>query len=71
MSEATADPLALTLKEAARRLSVSVSTIRAMIADGRLPIVRLVGRKGSRGRVLVRTADLDALVKDLALSAAS
>ena len=36
MSQATADPLALTLPEAARRLSVSVSTIRAMIADGRL-----------------------------------
>jgi len=58
------DPLALTVAEAARRLSVSVSTIRAMIADKRLPCVRLVGRKGSRGRVLVRTADLDALLRD-------
>ena len=56
------DPLALTVAEAARRLSVSVSTIRAMIADKRLPCVRLVGRKGSRGRVLVRTADVDALL---------
>jgi excisionase family DNA binding protein len=54
------DPLALTVAEAARRLSVSVSTIGAVIADKRLPCVRLVGRKGSRGRVLVRTADLDA-----------
>jgi excisionase family DNA binding protein len=58
------DPLALTVAEAAPRLSVSVSTIRAMIADKRLPCVRLVGRKGSRGRVLVRTADLDALLRD-------
>ena len=59
-------PLALTVAEAARRLSVSVSTIRAMIADRRrLPCVRLVvGRKGSRGRVLVRTADVDALLRD-------
>ena len=58
------DPLALTVAEAAPRLSVSVSTIRAMIADKRLPCVRLVGRKGSRGRVLVRTADVDALLRD-------
>jgi excisionase family DNA binding protein len=59
------DPLALTVAEAARRLSVSVSTIRAMIADERLPCIRLVvGRKGSRGRVLVRTADVDALLRD-------
>ena len=58
------DPLALTVAEATRRLSVSVSTIGAMIADKRLPCVRLVGRKGSRGRVLVRTADLDALLRD-------
>ena len=34
------DPLALTVAEAARRLSVSVSTIGAMIADKRLPCVR-------------------------------
>ena len=59
------DPLALTVAEAARRLSVSASTIRAMIADKRLPCVRLVGRKGSRCRVLVRTADLDALLRGL------
>lgn len=58
------DPLALTVAEAARRLSVSVSTIGAMIADKPLPCVRLVGRKGSRGRVLVRTADLDALLRN-------
>ena len=58
------EPQALIVAKAARRLSVSVSTIRAMIADKRLPCVRLVGRKGSRGRVLVRTADLDALLRD-------
>jgi len=64
------DPLALTLPEAARRLSVSASTIRAMIADGRLPIVRIVGRKGSRGRVLIRTADLDTLLDDMRVMSA-
>ncbi len=59
------DPLALTAAEATRRLSVGVCTIGAMIADKRLPCLRpVVGRKGSRGRVLVRTADLDALLSD-------
>ncbi len=65
------DPLALTVAEATRRLSVSVSTIGAMIADKRLPCVRLVGRKGSRGRVLVRTADLDALLRGLPVPCAT
>jgi hypothetical protein len=42
-----------------------------MIADKRLPCVRLVGRKGSRGRVLVRTADVDALLRDLPVPCAT
>jgi excisionase family DNA binding protein len=58
------DPLALTVAEAVRRLSVNVSSIGAMIADKRLPCVRLLGRKGVRGRVLVRTAEVDALLRD-------
>ena len=58
------DPLALTVVEPARRFSVSVSTIRAMIAGKRLPCIRFVGRDGWRGRVLVRTADVDALLRD-------
>ncbi len=58
------DPLALTVAEVARRLSASFSTIRAMIAHKRLHCVRLLGRKGSRGSVLVRTADVDALLRD-------
>lgn len=56
------DPLALTIPEAAKQLSVSVSTIRAMIADGRLKCARIIGRKGTRGRVVIRTPDLDALL---------
>ena len=38
----------LTVKEAAARLRVSVALVYAMVADGRLPCVRL-GRKGRRG----------------------
>ena len=58
------DPLALTVVEPARRFSVNVSTIRAMIAGKRLPCIRFVGRDGWRGRVLVTTADVDALLRD-------
>jgi hypothetical protein len=58
------DPLALTVAAAVRRLSVNVSTIGAVIADKRLPCVRLLGRNGSRGRALVRTAEVDALLRD-------
>lgn len=47
----------ITLKEAASLLSISRSTLRRWIAQGRLPCVRL-------GRLLrVRVADLDALVR--------
>lgn len=56
------DPLALA--QAARRLSVSGSTTRATSVGKRLPCVRLLGRKGLRGRLLVRPADVDALLRD-------
>lgn len=59
---ASTEPLAISVADAALRLGVSYSTVRAMIADGRLPVLRLVGRKGTRGRVLVRVADLNALL---------
>lgn len=56
------EPIAVTIAAAAARLSISISTLRAMIADKRLPCSRLVGRAGSRGRILIRVADLDALL---------
>ena len=47
----------ISIKESAHRLSVSTSTMRRWIAQGRLPYVRL-------GRILrIRTADLSALVR--------
>jgi excisionase family DNA binding protein len=55
-------PLAVTIADAAKRLSVSPSTIRAMIADNRLRAVHVVGRSGTRGRVVIRVADLEALL---------
>lgn len=47
----------ITLKEAASILSISRSTLRRWIAQGRLPCVRL-------GRLIrVRIADLDAFIR--------
>jgi excisionase family DNA binding protein len=56
------EPLAVTIAEAAKRLSVSTTTIRAMIADKRLPCTRIVGRSGTRGRIVIRVTDLEALL---------
>lgn len=57
------EPLAVTIAEAAKRLSVSTTTtIRAMIADKRLPCTRIVGRSGTRRRIVIRVTDLEALL---------
>jgi excisionase family DNA binding protein len=47
-------PLAVAVREAARRLSVGKSTVWLLIARGELPVVR-IGR-----RTLIRTIDLEA-----------
>lgn len=50
----TTPPAAMTRRDAARYLGVSVRTLDAIVADGHLPVVR-VGR-----RVLLRRATIDA-----------
>lgn len=52
-----AAPVTLTMREAAVRLGLSLSTIRRLVATGELHAVR-VGV-----RVLVRSEDLDALLR--------
>jgi excisionase family DNA binding protein len=52
------EPLAVSVDEAARRLSVSPATIGHMIDDKRLIASRLIGRAGTRGRVVVHVASL-------------
>lgn len=47
-------PLAVAVREAAKRLSVGKSTVWLLIARGELPVVR-IGR-----RTLIRTVDLEA-----------
>lgn len=48
----------LTVREAARRLAVSVPTVRRLLRDGKIPHVR-----PSPGVVRVKAADLDAYIE--------
>lgn len=61
------DKLLLKPEEAAERLSLSRSEVYAMIADGRLPAVRLPDVRGT----FVRVGDLTKFVKDLIRADAS
>ncbi len=56
--ECAAPPRLLTLREAAAYLSVSYWTVRGWVESGRLPHVRLPGRRLLR----VDRADLDRLI---------
>ena len=57
-SDPADQPMAVSLTDAARQLGLGIGTVRALIADGRLPIVR-VGR-----RVLIPVAGLTALLDE-------
>jgi excisionase family DNA binding protein len=61
------EPLVVSIAEAAQLLSVSPATISHMIADKRLRASRLIGRAGTRGRVVVHVADLVKLLDDTAV----
>lgn len=54
------DAVVVNVPEAARRLSLSARSVRRMVADGRLPVLR-IGR-----RVLVPVAALDRLAREAA-----
>lgn len=51
----------MTVAEAAKKLRVSLALVYAMVADGRLPCVRL-GRKGRRGCIRIKEADVNRLM---------
>lgn len=57
MSEARPPPTYISLEEAARRLSVSVKTIRRLIADGDLPAYRCRKRN-----LRVKVSDLESVM---------
>lgn len=61
------EPIAISIAEAAQRLGVSPATISHMIADNRLRASRLVGRAGTRGRVVVHASSLTELLDETAV----
>ena len=63
-TEAGAEPALFTLDAAARHLSLGRTKIYALIADGRIPTVR-IGR-----RRLIRRADIEAFVAALEVEGA-
>ncbi len=48
----------MNVKQAAQRLEISVSLTYHLIAEGRLPCVR-IGKAGCRGKIIVRQEDID------------
>lgn len=58
----------LTVLQAAERAGVSEALVRAWVADGSLPHYRL-GRKGSRGKIMIAAADLDGLLSGFKVEA--
>jgi excisionase family DNA binding protein len=63
MPEVSAEPLAVSIREACQRLSVGETHLRTLLDDGRLPFSRIPGANPkSRGRVLIRVSDLNALL---------
>jgi excisionase family DNA binding protein len=57
------EPLAVSISEACQRIGIGETTMRALLDNGRLPFSRIPGAnpKG-RGRVLIKVADLNALL---------
>lgn len=59
------DVLALSYREAARRLFVSASTVERLVARGQLPGVTVRVEGNERGNPRIRTADLEHFVASL------
>src|SRR5260370_1378867 len=65
-------PLAVSIPEACRRLGVGETTLRILLETGRLPFSRIPGANpGGRGRVLIKVADLNALLDATRVDVAS
>jgi excisionase family DNA binding protein len=53
----------ISIREACRLLGVAENELRAMMADGRLPYRRVNGMSGRRGRIVIRSTDIHALLR--------
>jgi excisionase family DNA binding protein len=58
----------MSIAEAAERLGVHRLTVNHMIANGTLRASKLVGRSGSRGRVVIRVSDVEKMLDETAVS---
>ena len=57
------EPLAVSISEACQRIGVGETTLRALLENGRLRFSRIPGANpDGRGRVLIKVADLAALL---------
>jgi excisionase family DNA binding protein len=54
--------ITVSVSEAAALIGVSVSTVRTWLRAGTLPYSRLPGRRGDRGTILIRIADIEAML---------
>ena len=61
MSDTALPKLSVPIPEACRMLGIGKTLLREQMADGRLPFSR-IGRKGKRGRILIKVADLEKLL---------
>jgi excisionase family DNA binding protein len=52
----------MTVKEAAKRLEVSLSLCYRLVEEGRLPCLR-IGQRGRRGKIIISEADIRTFLK--------
>ena len=61
MPETSLPKLSVGIADACHMIGVGETLLREMLEDGRLHFSR-IARKGKRGRILIRVADLDRLL---------
>lgn len=66
MSDTALPRLAVPIPDACRMLSIGETLLREQMADGRLPFSR-IGKKGKRGRILIKVVDLEKLLAKTAV----
>ena len=67
MSDTTSLPkIAVPIPEACNMIGIGETLLREMMGDGRLRFSR-IAKKGKRGRILIRVADLEKLIDKTAV----
>lgn len=58
----------MNVREASKRLEISLSLTYALLEEGRIPC-RRIGRKGRRGKYIIREDDLEEFLKSVKVEA--